>query len=505
MAHGETMIKLRMDADYPYPSRFKSFLSTILNVKIGKDYVKNSKIIAKMVNETRKEVKAYWFFTPYTVPDEELLALLRPDRHEVALHVANNPYAELERLEKATGRKVKYYTVHGTARLLARLMWRRKLWEEKAPIPDGFPLKSFYDFPTIDLDWECYANPTAQAVKIAENSIAKGKVLHVHPEWLFQRGWSFIPGRVANPRGPFYETLKKILEVDEDLETLVIRKKGFARIASDAKEYEKNVVPTGKLIGKLVDRRVDVFTFIERKWCCTIPEPPSGWAKAEDNVALLKVASYDEWWSNVGKKTRNMVRKAEKSGLKTEVAEPSEKLAEGIWKIYNETPIRQERAFPHYGISLQAVTRGVLSARNYTLIGAFFQDELAGFIQLAHGDKIAVIAQILSLQEHSDKAVNNALIAKAVEVCAAKQLEWVMYGRIGNHPSLDRFKESNSFARFPLTRYYVPLTRKGRIAVKLGLHRELKDTLPPAIKSKLFPAYNWVSRTKMRMKLRFRT
>jgi hypothetical protein len=147
----------------------------------------------------------------------------------------------------------------------------------------------------------------------------------------------------------------------------------------------------------------------------------------------------------------------------------------------------------------------VFSVQNYTFIGAFFQDELAGFIQLAHGDKITVIAQILSLQKHSDKAVNNALIAKAVEVCAAKHVEWVMYGRIGNHPSLDRFKESNSFARFPLTRYYVPVTNKGRIAVKLGLHRELKDTLPNAIKSRLFPSYNWVSRTKMRVKLRFRT
>ena len=98
-----------------------------------------------------REVKAYWFFTPQTTPDAELLRLLRPDRHEVALHVANNPYTEWERLEKATGRKVKYYTVHGTARLLARLMWRRKIGEAKAPIPDGFPLKSFYDFPTLAL------------------------------------------------------------------------------------------------------------------------------------------------------------------------------------------------------------------------------------------------------------------------------------------------------------------------------------------------------------------
>ena len=251
-----------------------------------------------------------------------------------------------------------------------------------------------------------------------------------------------------------------------------------------------------------MERRIDIFTFVERKWCCTIPNPSNSWLKTGDNIALLRVTAYDEWWGNIGKKTRNIVRKAEKSGITTEVAEPNEKLAEGIWKIYNETPIRQERAFPHYGVSLQVVTRSVLSARDCTFIGAFFQDELAGFIQLVHGDKIAIVSQILSLQRHSDKAVNNALIAKAVEVCATKQSGWLMYGRMGNHPSLDNFKQNNGFTKFSLTRYYVPITKKGRIATRMGLHREIKDALPQPIKYPLIPVYNWVSRNKMRIKLR---
>ena len=48
---------------------------------------------------------AYWFFTPQTTPDEELLALLHPERHEVALHVATKPYPEWHMLEKATNAK----------------------------------------------------------------------------------------------------------------------------------------------------------------------------------------------------------------------------------------------------------------------------------------------------------------------------------------------------------------------------------------------------------------
>jgi hypothetical protein len=52
-----------------------------------------------------------------------------------------------------------------------------------------------------------------------------------------------------------------------------------------------------------------------------------------------------------------------------------------------------------------------------------------------------------------------------------------------------------------LTQYYIPLTRKGRIAIKLGLHKEMKDALPQPIKYPLIPLYNWISRTGMRIKL----
>jgi len=490
----EAMMKLRIDVDYPYPSRAKSFLSIILKSKVGKDYLKNSKIIAKMINESPVEVKACWFFTPKTIPDNELLTLLDGNRHEISLHIVNDPKREMEQLENATARKIRYYTIHGTARLFARIMWKR--WKTKSPpIPRDFPLQSFHQFSTSSLDRLCYLYSTEQVVKIAEGDIKDGRVIEIHPVWLFQRG-------KINHRGPFYETLRRILKVDKELETIAIRKKLFFKVASDTKEYARDVIPTDDFIEKLGERGVDLFTFIERKWCNTISNPPRFWLKAEDNIALLRMKTYEEWWKNVGKKTRNMVRKGEKSGIKTEIVEPNEKLAEGICKIYNETPIRQDRAFPHYGVSLQQVKNGVLSAENCTFVGAFLQDELAGFIQLVDGDKMAIISQILSLQKHSDKAVNNALIAKAVEVCVAKQFEWLMYGRMGNHPSLDKFKQSNDFSRFPVTRYHVPITRKGRIAVKMGLHREAKDVLPQPMKYALIPLYNWINRNKMRIKLR---
>ncbi|MCJ7631342.1 hypothetical protein MUP77_02910 [Candidatus Bathyarchaeota archaeon] len=42
------------------------------------------------------------------------------------------------------------------------------------------------------------------------------------------------------------------------------------------------------------------------------------------------------------------------------------------------------------------------------------------FIQLVHDENITIKSRILSLQKHWDKAANNALVAKAIQVCANK-------------------------------------------------------------------------------------
>jgi hypothetical protein len=493
------MIKLRIDVDYPYPSRVKSFACVALRIKNkkGKNYLKNARIIARMINESPRKVKGYWFFTPYTVPDKKLLDMLNPDRHEIALHLANRPDEEWRDLERATNRPIKYYTIHGTQRLFARLIWGRRLSQAQAVIPSDYPLTSFHKLTTMSIDRELYKFGLDKTATYIEEWIDQDVVLSFHPEWLFER-------TEKNQRGPVYDLLKMVLKVDNELETLNIKKKSFIKIGNDLNEYEKNILPTNAFLAKLRERDVDVYTFLDRTWCCPIINPPADWIRADDNVGLLEIKSYDEWWQAIGKKTRNMVRKAEKSGIKVEVIEPNDKLAEGIQKIYNETPIRQERAFPHYGESFEIVQGNMYAAKNNSFIGAYLDGELVGFIQILYGDNIAIISNILSLQQHWDKSLNNALLAKAIEVCISKGQRWLMYGRIGNHPSLDRFKEKNGFVKFPINRYYVPITSKGRLAVLLRLHREFKDALPNSIKYPLIPALNWVSRTKVKLRVQLR-
>ena len=497
------MIKLRIDVDYPYTSRAKSFLYIALRIKStrGNDYLRNARLIAQMINESPKDVRAYWFFTPYTIPDKRMLDLLNPQKHEVGLHVVNKPFEEFKTLEEKTNRKVQYYTIHGTEGRLNQLLWRPRnfkqlrLNQSRSAIPSNFKLISFHDEPprTMSLDHERYLRGYVQVVKQIHDWIDQGVVMSMHPEWLFS-------ARQKTQRGPFYDALKTMLEVDND-ETLGIRKTAGVKICRDYNEYYKDVLPTDSFLAKLKLRDIDIFTFIERNWCCPIANPPSDWVKTEDNIALLEINDYETWWKDISKKTRNMVRKAEKDGVIVKVVPQNDELAKGIYGIYHETPIRQGRAFQHYNESLRNITENMYLEKNSTFISATIDGELAGFSQIRYGVNIAVLSNILSMQKYWDKSVNNALLAKAVEVCAAKGEHWLMYGRMSNHPSLDKFKENNGFAKYPITRYYIPLTSKGKYAIKLGLHRELKDALPDAIKYPLLPVVNWVSRTKAKTKL----
>jgi len=280
---------------------------------------------------------------------------------------------------------------------------------------------------------------------------------------------------------------------------LEIRKKAFFRIAKDSREYLEDVTPSQSFLSDLEMEGVDIFSFIERSWCTDYLEDfPFAYTKSMDNVAILEIESYEKWWKNVKSETRTRLRKALKNGVTAEEIGFCEKLVEGIWRIYNETPIRQNRSFPHYGATIDGVRAAFGNRPNSTYIVAELQDEIVGFAEIDWGDNVGVLSQLLSLTKHFDKGVNNSLVAKAIEMCSNNHTEWLIYARMGNHPSLDLFKRNNGFYKCPIRRYYIPLTKKGKIAVRLGLHRDFKDAMPESVKPLVISLYNWASRTKTR-------
>ena len=157
----------------------------------------------------------------------------------------------------------------------------------------------------------------------------------------------------------------------------------------------------------------------------------------------------------------------------------------GMTAIFNETPIRQGRRFWHYGKDFETVKKQ-FSRFLYReeLLGAYYHDELVGFVMLGKTPAFADLGQIISKVEHRDKAVTNALIAKAVEVCCERGIGHLVYA-FWTDDSLGEFKRQSGFREVKLPRYYVPLTLKGRMALRAGAHRGLKELLPTALTSSL--------------------
>lgn len=224
----------------------------------------------------------------------------------------------------------------------------------------------------------------------------------------------------------------------------------------------------------------DIFTFAQK-----LPDttPKNTYHLEWDNAAVIPITTYSDWWDRrVESSVRRAVRKATKVGVVTKVTDLDDTLARGIVEINNETPIRQGKAFWHYQKDLESVRleNSTYPGRS-TFIGAYYEDELIGFLRIIHVDQTASIVQILSKLSHFEKRPTNALIAKAVELCEQRGYRYLVYcSYIYNDPksSLTEFKRRNGFEQVLLPRYYVPLTLKGRIALTLRIHRGLAALLP---------------------------
>lgn len=234
----------------------------------------------------------------------------------------------------------------------------------------------------------------------------------------------------------------------------------------------------------------DLFTFLQ-----ALPEskPQFPYPHEMDNFAALPITTFENWWERqIGFKARNKAKQAAKKGIEVREIPFDETTARGIWEIYNETPVRQGRRFPHYGKDLETVRRISATFLEHSIfIGALFEGRLIGFVKLVanQAGTQAGLMHILSRIEHRDKAPTNALVAQAVRSCADRGISYLAYSHFAygkkQHSSLSDFKERNAFVRMDIPRYYVPLTRWGAAAYRLGLHHGLKDRLPESLAGRL--------------------
>jgi hypothetical protein len=202
-----------------------------------------------------------------------------------------------------------------------------------------------------------------------------------------------------------------------------------------------------------------------------------------DNAAVIPISTYQDWWDKVPQVVRRNVRIAAKKGVSIREVPFDDELVRGIAGIYNEAPIRLGKRFWHYGKDLETVKReNSTYAERSSFIGAFFEGKLIGFIKLVYVGRIGSMMQILSMIQHQDKRTTNALLARAVELCAARGMSHLMYCSYvygANESSLlTEFKKRNGFERLDFPRYYVPLSLRGRLALAVRAHHGVKGALP---------------------------
>ena len=259
----------------------------------------------------------------------------------------------------------------------------------------------------------------------------------------------------------------------------------IARIDGDTYRFFEDPEPILADLRKSHDR-VDLFTFMQR---LSEASPRYNYRVEQDNLAVLEVRSFDHWWNEqIGFKARNKAKQAEKKGVVLRQTTFDESLARGIWKIYNESPIRQGRKFFNYGKTPDTVRREASTFLDSSIfIGAFFEHNLIGFAKLTMDETKtqAGLMHIIATLEHREKAPTNALLAHAVRACSDRGIRYLVYSQFayGNktHDSLSDFKERNGFRRIDLPRYYVPLNPIGWIALTIGLHKSIHHHVPEPV------------------------
>jgi hypothetical protein len=231
--------------------------------------------------------------------------------------------------------------------------------------------------------------------------------------------------------------------------------------------------------------RADLFTFAQR-----LPDttPKYTYHINWEDLAVIPITTFSDWWKERTEYSiRKAVNRAKKLGVVVKVADFNDKFAEAISGIYNETPVRQGKAFWHYKKDLQTVKRELATYLDRsTFIGAYYQGELIGSMKMTYVGSSATIMQIFSAKKHFDKRPNNALVAKAVEICELKGKSHLIYGSFvyyDPNSTLTEFKRRNGFDPVPLPRYYIPLTPIGKMALKLGLHCGLAGRIPKPLLS----------------------
>lgn len=299
-----------------------------------------------------------------------------------------------------------------------------------------------------------------------------------------------IVGRPKSKRNAvIHKETIRIRGVPMSLDTVRIKDRTFMISGSlittahltDKDEWLMDVQDPNEVIWalKAIPVRIDLLKFWQR-----IPDTEAKFSYYKEwrHIAAIPIKDYQHWVTKqISPSARNKIRKAQKFGVVIQETKLSDELVRGIMGIFNQSPVRRGKRFWHYGKDFETVKKEMsLDLSESIFITAYHGKELIGFIKLFLADRYAMVTVILDKITHRDKAPMNGMIAKAVEICAQRKVSYIVYmmWRRGGH---GQFQKSNGFERIPIPEYFVPLTRRGAVALRLRLQKGVRGLIPERI------------------------
>jgi hypothetical protein len=196
-------------------------------------------------------------------------------------------------------------------------------------------------------------------------------------------------------------------------------------------------------------------------------------------VAAIPISTYQHWLEKqLTQRVRNKVRRSLKTGVVFHEVSFTDELVRDIMEIFNQSPIRRGKPMRHYGKSFETVKAEMgADLPESVFVAAHFQSELIGFVKFTLTDRYAMLTMILDKSAHRDKFTMNGLLSKTIEICVERKAPYLTY-TLWRRDGLAQFQQTSGFVKVPVPEYFVPLTIKGELALRLRLHQGLKGIVP---------------------------
>jgi hypothetical protein len=269
------------------------------------------------------------------------------------------------------------------------------------------------------------------------------------------------------PEEALFDRVKRILKQIPGTQRLIRIRDKIVRIrelSSLIKENKIVIFPsysrmgneftlTHEMVHEVVKEWLDLYGIVHlRRATAAAINSPVGAILLYDPQALLGIPhTHEEYLAQVGSKTRNMIRKAERQGYEFKEFVWNEHLGE-IYEINTSKEIRQSLPMLWWyrePVQPRHHSKEELQYRKY--YGGFKEGKLCAYLHFLVCGDFAVIKHIIGHAQHLTYGIMDGLISWTVQECIGNpQIRWFHYPGNGLKGSLGAFKKHAGFQEYAI-------------------------------------------------------